>query len=228
MDGLDAIMAELSGASPAPLPAPHRRPSRASSSAQASTRALSNHTGEERQVPVSTATSVEHVGISPAGERTISHSRAAAPPTTTATTAASSSKSRNTTTNRSLLDGDESLDSVIAAFPQELQQRVQYFEEKLKQFALNLADPASRQKTNFALAQESFDEFVGYYRKNPKLAQYSVKQDLQRLDYRVIPHGARYGVVSRCFQSSLGSSAQISINVNTRCHGCFVLFCGAW
>jgi hypothetical protein len=100
------------------------------------------------------------------------------------------------------------IDAAICNFPPHVAARVAYFEEKLKQFALNLADPASQSKVNFALAQEPFGAFVEYYRRNPKLAKYSVKQDLQRLDYRVTPHGP--GSVPKC-NSLLLSSGWVCI-----------------
>ena len=115
--------------------------------------------------------------------------------TTTATTGGTDRSQPIPTPNRAgqSSSGDRTsaaqLDEAIAGFSPHLQQRVTHFEKKLKQFALNLADPSSRARTNRTLAAEPFANFVEYYLANPQLAKYTVKQDLQRLDYKVVPHG---------------------------------------
>jgi len=162
MDGLDAIMAELSGSAPdgdhppsTSRPRTRQHATRTGSDRIAAARSGRPRVGGGDEHAATTTASANHVG---------------------AVKPATAPRARN-------------INAIIAGFTPALQRRVAYFEQQLKHFAFNVADPASRIKANQALSRESFDDFVGYYRSNPKLAKYSVKQDLQRLDYSVIKHG---------------------------------------
>jgi hypothetical protein len=65
--------------------------------------------------------------------------------------------------------------------------RVQHFCEALRQFSLDLADPATRDKINNALAQKPYDALAEYYEARPELAKYTIEQEVPRMDYKIIP-----------------------------------------
>ena len=188
MDGLDAIMAELSGKS-----TPNTTATRDNTTGAATTNATRR---KRTTVTASPTNNISGVVSAPAMER---GNRVTPTRTEHAAVHDGPDAGRNdgggphqqsalpSTMTQQTLNRRRRLP--LSVNPPELAQRTRYFEGKLKHFALNLADPKSRHVTNAALAREPFDEFVDYYRQNPKLAKYTVKQDLQRLDYRVIPHG---------------------------------------
>jgi hypothetical protein len=187
MDGLDAIMAELSGEKALATP---QTTSSVFSKSSGPAPITPRTGGVARQLvasvdaPLPTGGTGAGAGAGPGGSGDGVSTRlatAASPPST------SRGRARSGGQQRAVSATD--IEDIIRHLPPHVAARVAYFEEKLKQFALNLADPASRSKVNIALAQEPFAAFVDYYRRNPKLAKYSVKQDLQRLDYRVTPHG---------------------------------------
>lgn len=168
MEGLDAIIAELSGEK-------KTEPNSVSAAASASS------SKQASQPPVlSVSKHASHDGV-----RELTAATGSVPP--------NQHLRQNQDNSREVRNSSptagRTAQLMTRSFSSALKERVKYFERRLRDFAMHLADPVSRSRVNLALGGERFDSFVKYYRDRPALAAYSIKQDLQRLDYTVVPHG---------------------------------------
>jgi hypothetical protein len=79
-------------------------------------------------------------------------------------------------------------DDVVESIPQNnlLGQELKEKEEQLRHVMLDLADHDIRIQINKNLESISFDSFIHYYASNPDLAEYTMKRELDRMEYTAI------------------------------------------
>ena len=64
-------------------------------------------------------------------------------------------------------------------------------EALLKEFLLNLADSNVRDYVNSELSHTNYRQFMDYYLQNDRMGEYSIKAELNRMDFEVIFEGKR-------------------------------------
>jgi len=79
---------------------------------------------------------------------------------------------------------------------EQLQKRLTHFEHELKKYQHDLVDPVVRGALNAALAAHELPALLEYYESRPELGEYTITQELPRMDYRVIPADGDAGEIT--------------------------------